>query len=125
MTPGSPHLSASAELRPTLAHVLQELQGMYDLVLLDVPPILLSADAELLISCAAAALLIISAERGSAGEIRRAASLLERLAPPVVGAVLNRVRVYDRGGYYAQMLMEYETRERAPDAGFLERFQRG
>jgi succinoglycan biosynthesis transport protein ExoP len=86
---------------------------------------LFSADAELLIGTAGAALLVISAERVTKGEVRRAARVLERLAPPVVGVVLNRVRVYDRGEYYAEMLREYETLERAAAGGFLARLLRG
>ena len=54
--------------------------------------------AELLIGVAGAALLVVSAERVTKGEVRRAARALERLSPPVVGVVLNRVRVYDGGG---------------------------
>ena len=119
-----PHLSIHGELRPALDDALQELKGMYDLVLLDVPPILLSADAELLIGSAGAALLVIAAERVTKGEIRRAARSLERLAPPVVGVVVTRVRVYDGGGYFAEMLKEYETRERATRSGLLARLLR-
>jgi len=44
------------------------------------------------------------------GELKRAAHLLERLDPPVVGAILNRVKVFRGGGYFTELLKEYETR---------------
>ncbi len=36
------------------------------------------------------------------------------LAPPVVGTIVNRVKVYDDGGYLNDMLQTYETGELPP-----------
>jgi Mrp family chromosome partitioning ATPase len=99
--------------------LLHELGECYDVLLLDTPPILLSADAELFSGLADAALLVIGAESVSVGEVRRATKLLERLAPPVVGFLVNRVRVFSAGGYFSDLLKEYETGERQDSAGFL------
>ena len=54
-------------------------------------------------------LLVIEAGIVAPGELKRAAHLLERLNPPVLGAVMNRVKVFRGGGYFADLLKEYET----------------
>jgi succinoglycan biosynthesis transport protein ExoP len=61
----------------------------YDIVLLDAPPLLASADPLLLMQIPAGVILVVRAERDELAEIRAAAHELERLSPPVVGAVLN------------------------------------
>ena len=103
-----PYLVTHGKLRSLLKHFSTE----YDLILLDAPPILLSADAELLGEVAGGILLIVEAEQVSPGELRRSAQLLERLNPPVVGAILNRVKIYRGGGYFSKLVKEYEKREK-------------
>ncbi len=61
----------------------------YDIVLLDAPPLLASADPLLLMQMPAGVILVVRAERDEVAEIKAAAHELERLSPPVVGAVLN------------------------------------
>ncbi|MCK5876318.1 MAG: hypothetical protein KAG43_01685 [Candidatus Marithrix sp.] len=92
-----------------LLDVLKQLKNHYDLIIIDTPPLLLSADAELLGKVAGGVLLVVEAEATTPGELKRAASLLERLNPPVVGAVLNRVKVFKGGGYFADLIEEYKT----------------
>ncbi|HHB92777.1 MAG TPA: hypothetical protein ENK59_06155 [Thioploca sp.] len=92
-----------------LLNILKQLKRHYDLIIIDTPPLLLSADAELLGKLAGGVLLVVEAEATMPGELKRAASLLERLNPPVVGAVLNRVKVFRGGGYFADLIEEYKT----------------
>lgn len=92
-----------------LPKILNKLNEHYDVILLDAPPILLSSDAELLGEIASGVLLVIEAGNTTPGELKRAAKLLERLNPPVVGAVLNRVKVFRGGGYFAEILKEYRN----------------
>jgi succinoglycan biosynthesis transport protein ExoP len=98
------YLATYGRLRP----LIEQLNTSYDLIILDTPPLLLSADAELLGKVAGGVLLVIEAGVVSPGEIKRAAQLLERLNPPVVGSVLNRVKVFRGGGYFSELLKEYE-----------------
>jgi len=98
------YLATYGRLRP----LIEQLNAYYDLIILDTPPLLLSADAELLGKVAGGVLLVIEAGVVSPGEIKRAAQLLERLNPPVVGSVLNRVKVFQGGGYFSELLKEYE-----------------
>ncbi|WP_349647048.1 cellulose synthase operon protein YhjQ/BcsQ [Candidatus Parabeggiatoa sp. HSG14] len=111
------HIATYGKLRP----LLKQLNAHYDLILVDMPPLLLSADAELLGEIAGAILLVVEAEQVTPGELKRSAHLLERLNPPVIGAILNRVKVFRGGGYFADLLKEYETGEKL-QRGWIKRF---
>jgi len=92
-----------------LSTVLQQLSNYYDVILLDSPPILLSADAELSGEIEGGILLVIEAGQVNPGELKRAVHLLERLTPPVFAAIMNRVPIYQGGGYFADLIKEYVT----------------
>lgn len=112
---GRQPLSTLARLR----QVFTELAHSYEIILLDAPPLLLSADTELLIGLSDVTILVIEAESAHKGEIKRAARLLERLAPPAVAAILNRVRVYAAGGDIANLLKEHQSGRRSPASRWL------
>jgi Mrp family chromosome partitioning ATPase len=95
-----------------LRHALTDLARCYDIVLLDAPPVLLSADTELLIGMSDATLLVVQAGGEPKGQIKRAARVVERLSPPVVGAILNRVRIHSEGGYFADLVREHQSGRR-------------
>lgn len=92
-----------------LPAVLEQLSQTYEIILLDAPPILLSADTELFAETTDGILLIIEAERVMPGELKRATHLIERLSPPVVATVMNRVKIYRGGGYFSQLLKEHTS----------------
>lgn len=64
----------------------------YDLLLVDAPPLILSSDAELIVGCADTALFVVGASRNDINVVRHALAKLERLAPPAVAVLLNRVQ---------------------------------
>jgi capsular exopolysaccharide synthesis family protein len=68
--------------------VLGAARSLYDFVLVDSPPLLMSSDAAQLAGHADSVLLVLRAGRTSIGAARRSAELLERLDIPVLGAVL-------------------------------------
>lgn len=111
------HHLRSLERLPMLVDALSD---EYDFVVVDAPPIQLSADAEILCQSTDGTMLVVSAEGVWPGQITRAARLVERLAPPVVGTIVNRVKVYDNGGYLTDMLRTHETGE-LPPVPFLAR----
>ncbi|MEM7232632.1 MAG: hypothetical protein AAF517_10680, partial [Planctomycetota bacterium] len=92
-----------------LSTLLKALEPHYDVVLLDSPPLLTSADAEILCNTAGATILVVRSGTVKPGIIDRAARLLERLNPPAVGTIVNQVRVYDGGGYFKEMIDEYNS----------------
>ncbi|MBN1256643.1 MAG: hypothetical protein JXA52_02925 [Planctomycetes bacterium] len=101
-----------------IAEVFKKLSGKYDLCLVDTPPALLSADAELLARICDATLLLVETERVTLNEMARAASILNRASQGATQVVLNKVRVFKDGGYFAEMLSEYEDPTRKPPSSF-------
>lgn len=95
------------------SQALDPLLERYDIILLDTPPVLLSADAEYLARYADAVLLLVQARHTLPGELKRAARLLEKADPRVFGAIVTHLRVYKGGGYYADMVQKYQESEAA------------
>ncbi len=107
--PMEPHLHSIHRLKALLA----ELQASYPVVLLDAPPVLLSADVEFLAGIADMTLLLIGANQIKPGELKRAARILERANPRVISFIVTRLEITLGGGYYAQMVQEYTDAEDA------------
>jgi len=61
----------------------------YDVVLFSAPPILTSADAEMLMQMPAGAILVVRSGHDVPRDVVKAVRRLERLAPPVVGTVIT------------------------------------
>lgn len=98
-----PHLHNYARLRVLLA----EFKERYDVVLLDAPPVLLSADTEFLASLADVTLLLIGAGQVMPGDLRRAVGILQKIDPEAVGFIVTRLEIYKGGGYFAELLTDY------------------
>ena len=84
----------------------------YDHVLCDLPPLLLSADAEMMIELLGQVFLVVDAEAVSRGEITRAKRLLQKLDPEAVGLFVNRILVFQGAGYLEPLIVETLTRTR-------------
>jgi polysaccharide biosynthesis transport protein len=93
-------------------HRLIELLRMgaesYGIVLIDLPPILLSVDAEYVARSADVVVLTVAAGRTTEAQVNRAAKALERLEPRAVAAVLNRVEIHGLDPAPLQAVQEYE-----------------
>jgi polysaccharide biosynthesis transport protein len=100
-----------------LGSVLEELGSRYSLVIVDAPPVSLSGDTALLIGLADATILVIEAEDVARPVLQRVARNVERLNPPVVGCILNRVRAYKRGGYFASLIEEFRSGRKESPSG--------
>jgi len=81
--------------------------GDFSFVLVDTPPLLLSADTEIVARDLAHLIVVIEANSINAGELRRAGRQLEKLEPAGLGVVVNRVRPFDGGGYLEGNILEY------------------
>jgi Mrp family chromosome partitioning ATPase/capsular polysaccharide biosynthesis protein len=90
-----------------LGPVLRQAADAYDIVIVDVPPILASVDAEIVASCADVVVLVVEASSVTKDELRRAAKALERLNVRAVSALLNKVRRDEPTGLAATALDEY------------------
>ena len=89
--------------------------GDFDFVLVDLPPLLLSADAEILARNLEHLVVVIEANSTISGELRRAGRQLEKLDPAAVGIVVNRVRPFDGGGYLHGTILEYLSGRKVAD----------
>ena len=83
-----------------------EIAGSYDIVIYDTPPVLLSADAEMMARFCDATLLVIEAEGVTFFEMLRALNAVKPIARNI-GIVMNRAVVYPESGYYKALLEEY------------------
>ena len=70
-------------------NLLKSLRDSHDILLFDTPPLLTSADAEMLIQMPAGAILVVRSNRDVPRDVRAAVRRLERVAPPVVGTVMT------------------------------------
>ena len=95
-----------------LRQALASWSGTYDHVLCDLPPLLLSADAELFIGVAGQVVLVVDADAVSRGEIHRAKRLLHSLDPEAVGLFVNRIPVFKGAGYLEPLMVETLTHTR-------------
>ncbi|HTS32129.1 MAG TPA: hypothetical protein VMH81_39930 [Bryobacteraceae bacterium] len=105
-----------------LIEVLQVGAESYGIVLIDLPPILLSVDAEYVARTADVVVLVVEAGRTTQAQVRRAAKALERLEPRAVAAVLNRVQIRGLDPAPLQAVEEYECgRQPQPSADIRSR----
>ena len=81
----------------------------YDHVLCDLSPLLLSADAEMMIELVGQVYLVVDAEAVTRGEITRAKRLLQKLDPEAVGLFVNRIPVFRGAGYLEPLIVETLT----------------
>ena len=92
---GQPHLGRVDRL----PELLDAWRGEFAFVLVDAPPLLLAADAEIVLDRVGQALLIVEADATTRGELARAKRTLEGSAAQAVGMIVNRVRALEGGGY--------------------------
>lgn len=95
-----------------LQRVLRHWSGIADFVLVDMPPLLASADAELLARTVGQVMLVVEAGGVSRGEVQRARRLLQTLDPDAVGVVVNKVEPFVGGGYMSDLMLETLTGRR-------------
>jgi polysaccharide biosynthesis transport protein len=92
--------------------LLRTLSERFDLVIVDTPPVLAAADAEILGVQTDAVLLVVRAGQTDRGSAQYAVQQLRAVGARIVGAVLNdpddKIPGYGKYGYYYQY---YETKE--------------
>jgi Mrp family chromosome partitioning ATPase/uncharacterized protein involved in exopolysaccharide biosynthesis len=85
---------------------VKQWEQSYDFVLIDLPPLLLSADAELLVESLGQVFLVVEAESVLRGEVSRAKRLLQKIDPKAVGLFVNSVPMFFGGGYMEALVVE-------------------
>jgi polysaccharide biosynthesis transport protein len=102
-----------------LMEVLEEAGSVYDAVLVDLPPILASVDAEYLSRRADVVVLVLRAVSLHKGELHRALRTLERNQPKAVSAVLNRVGMARGGSLPAREFEEFSSGAASPSPRWM------
>jgi polysaccharide biosynthesis transport protein len=95
-----------------LNEAMAEWSERYDYVLVDLPPLLLCADAEMLIDALGQVFLVLEADAVTRGEISRAKRLLQKIDPEAVGLFVNKVPVFRGAGYMEGLITETLMRTR-------------
>ena len=88
---------------------LETWSRQFDMVLIDLPPLLPSADAELLIDAIGQVFLVVEAEVLNKADVVRARVQLERMDPDAVGLVVNKVPMDSGGESIKSQLVETIT----------------
>jgi Mrp family chromosome partitioning ATPase len=83
--------------------------AQYDFVLINLPCLLLSGDAELLIHTLGQVFLVVEADSVLRGEANRAKRLLQKIDPAAVGLFVNNVPMISGGGYMKALMIETLT----------------
>ena len=96
---GLPHNPAELLSGPGMRDILARLREMFDLVLIDSPPVLPVTDAVVLSRAADATLLVVAAGQTRQGDLRRTAERMRQVDAPVIGIVLNEVTRQTSYGY--------------------------
>ncbi len=103
--PSGPYRSDHSELfqEGRIERMLRDLNRLFDVVILDAPPLFAGADGTIVAGAADGVLLVARAAASDMAEARQAHDLLARARANVVGAVLNDPKgtlERDKAGYY-------------------------
>jgi polysaccharide biosynthesis transport protein len=94
--------------------LLRQLRNEADFVVIDTPPALGMADAQLIATTADAILLVVSTQGAKKHEIARTRDLLSQTGVEMLGTILNRVKT-GFGGYYGYGYSYYQYGAYAKD----------
>jgi capsular exopolysaccharide synthesis family protein len=115
--PAGPIPPSPAELlsSPRMAALLEQLETMFDVVVIDSSPVLGLADSTELAALADGVMLVIEADRGRGGQLKSALRRLRNSHPVIVGAALTKFDP-DRAGndysaYYGYDYYRYHSEE--------------
>jgi capsular exopolysaccharide synthesis family protein len=117
--PSGPIPPSPAELlsSPRMVALLEQFEGMFDLVVVDSAPVLGLADSPELAGLADGVMMVIEADRGRGGQLKAAVRRLRAMRPVMLGAVLTKFdptkgsNAYS--AYYGYDYYHYQEREDA------------
>jgi tyrosine-protein kinase Etk/Wzc len=97
-------------MRPGFEQALEDLSEMYDMVIVDTPPVLAVTDACVAGKHCGTTLMVTRFDKNTVREIRMAKKRLESSGLEIQGAILNGVKISSRGasGYYGYGTYKYQ-----------------
>jgi len=102
-----------------LTDVLREAAAAYTVVLVDIPPILVSVDAEFIARYADVVVLVVESGSVTKAELLRATRSLERIHIPAVSVLVNRVRRNERTGLARSARCEFQLGAAKPRSRWI------
>jgi len=106
---GSAQEISAAPLISRISGMLESLEQEYDIVLIDAPPLGVSADTEFLATISDIALLVVEAGEATRAELIRCANVLGRVETRSVGVILSQVRLRDAGSALKRDFKRYRA----------------
>jgi len=82
-----------------------------DIVILDSPPLMAAADAQVLASQVDGVVLVVECGKTKKAAVRQAVALLRQTRAPLLGIVYNKTSGMDAGGYYDRSAYAYTETE--------------
>ncbi|WP_170065546.1 GumC family protein [Abditibacterium utsteinense] len=86
--------------------IIEQLKATADYVIIDAPPALMLADAQIISSVADGVLLVVSCQEAKRGAVERTCELMGQTGVKIVGMVLNKF-TDEQGGYYGYYGYKY------------------
>ncbi len=105
-----------------MGRILDAAAESYAMVLVDLPPVLDSVDAEYLARRTGCVVFVVEARRVTARELKRAARVLEGGRTTALACVVNRVHSSDGGGFARAARREFEAGATTPMPGLQQPF---
>lgn len=88
--------------------LIEELKADFDYVIIDAPPALFMADAQIVASMADGVLLVVSCQEAKRGAVERTYELMAQTGVKIVGMVLNKFSE-EQSGYYGYKYSDYSS----------------
>lgn len=94
--PNPSEMLASSSMKQTL----KSFEDFYNYVIIDTPPLLAAADAQILASISDATLLVVDTKKSKRRQVTEAKRRLDNVGARLLGVVMNRVDSYKDTYYY-------------------------
>jgi len=94
---------------------LEEVKDIFDIILIDTPPVGSVTDAAILSSMVDGMILVAASGQVKIDELTRSKELLEKVNANIIGVVLNKLDKNAQGNYYYYYYYYYGEEGQAPE----------
>lgn len=108
--PNPSELLASIKMK----NFIENLRGKYDCIIIDTPPVIAVTDAQIVSRYADGCLLVVASAQAEREAALKAKELLEKVDAKILGVVLNKLDIQEKGyygQYYTDYSDDYETKK--------------